>query len=211
VIVRGVNGDYNRAFGALTESHDLKGVLCVEVGQIADVEAVNEWLDQNRMPLNRLTIAGHGGREGIHISMNAVLARDQSSVGQPALRTLFHHIVPDSEGVRNIVLNSCSQGRDYDTKGSMAQIISAIDTTATITAAPRVSYTVPSERTGEFVVSTNPYYELAQFLKQQVGVPGLERLSKYLLESPRMRKVGVVHVRDGMKSIDTSGKVYIGA
>lgn len=211
VIVRGVNGDHNGALQSLTGSHDLKGVLCIELGEVADVEAINYWLDLNKMPLNRLTITGHGGREGIHISRNAVLARDQSSVGQPELRTLFHHIVPDSEGVRDIILDSCSQGRSFDAKGSMAQVISAIDTTATVTAAPRVSYTQPSERTGEFIVSTNPYYELGEFLSQRARIPGLGRLSKYLIESERVRKLGVVRVRDGVKSIDTSGKVYIGA
>jgi len=211
VIVRGVNGDYNRALGTPTESHDLKGVLCVEIGQLSDVESVNEWLDQNRMPLNRLTISGHGGEQGIHISKTAILRRDKASVGQAELKTLFDHIVPDSEGVRAIILNSCSQGKKYDARGSMAEIVSAIDTTATVTAAPGVSYTNPSERIGEFVIATNPYYGLAGLLERNKGVPGFARLSKYLIESERVRKLGVVHVRDGVKSIDTSGKVYIGA
>lgn len=210
-ILRGVNGDYNAAFYNLTAAHDLENTLCLEIGQLSDVQKANDLLDRLDVPLNRLTIAGHGGRAGIHISRTAILRRDVPTVSNPIFRRLLGRIVPDESGARNVILNSCSQGRDYDSQGSMAQIISTLDTGTTVTAAPDVSYTTPSTSRGEFTVSTNAYYGLGKFAETHGSIPGLTQLSKFLLESDRVRKLGVVRVSNGQKTVDNSGKIYIGA
>lgn len=211
VILKGVNGDYNSAFHSLTSAHNLESTLCLEVGQLSDIQKANDLLDRLDLPLNRLTIAGHGGRQGIHISRTAILQRDASAVDHPTLRRLLSRIVPDESGVRNVILNSCSQGREYDARGSMAQILSKIDGDATVTAAPDVSYTSPSGNTGEFTVSTNAYYQFGKFAETHKTIPGFTRLSTFLLKSERVRKLGVIRVRNGQKTVDNSGKIYVGA
>ena len=93
----------------------------------------------------------------------------------------------------------------------MAQILSAIDAGATITAAPEVSYTIPGDSRGEFTISTNAYYEFGKFAEAHSSVPGFTRLSQFLLKSERVRKLGVVRVRNGQSVVDNSGKIYVGA
>lgn len=208
VLVRGKDGDYNNAFGSLTQRNHRR-LLTFEVGKLDDLVKAGSTLRELNIPVERLTFAGHGGEEGIYLSKDALLARQESSLRAPEIAQLIDLVQPDETGQKNISLDSCSQGRKYDNKGSMARLMSDAYR-ATVTAAPRVSFAAPhSKNQWEFIVKTNRYYEAAQYLEQHPRIPLSGRIASFLKDNPRLYKTGVVRVSNGKAVKDKSGSMKI--
>ena len=192
--------------------HYLSNTLAFEVGTAKDLERVERMVTKLGLPIGKVTLAGHGGDLGIYLSSHLRIERNERALRkQKSLISLIDRIVPDGSGEKNVLLISCSQGREYYQGRSMAQILAHVtDGNVVVEAAPRVSYTYDTEVHGEKRVMTNRYFEISDTLNLFRAIPGVKRLVDNLRRQDRM-KAGTLRVSKQGTTPNDSGIVKIGA
>ena len=217
IIIRGQNGDHNGAFHELLRNRELVKTLVFEIGRPQEIEVINALLDKNGTAVGKVTLAGHGGRDGLRLSPNCLIGRmyegGTRSVPSSLVRVM-ERITPDDNGDKPVVLSSCSQGRRYNMGAtpSLADTISYLIPGSRVEAAPRVSYfsKVVNGAEGDVQVLIDKHYELAEILKKYEKYPGVGFLIGKLTHRNRMRQ-GSVEVHNGRRRRDNTGIVNIGA
>ncbi len=218
VIVRGANGDHNGAFDQRLRSRRLNQTLIFEVDSPQEIESITTLIDKNNTEIRKVTLAGHGDRAGLHLSNNTLIGGVMPDGRRRGINAsmveLMNRIVPDANGERPVVLDSCSQGRRYGmgSTQSLAETVSLLIPDSRVDAAPRVAYghDVVRGSEGDVQIRTNRHYELAKFLEKYDKYPGVGFLARKLMSHKR-RRAGTFVVRNGRRSRDKNGIINIGA
>lgn len=204
IVLCGKNADYSGAIrktGERAGSPLSRGTIGFEVDTPDEIEKCHALLNKLNLPLRRLTIQAHGGREsGIRLSVDCLL---QQGHLPESLVNLVGRIQPDDSGEKTLNLMSCSQGKRVAGR-SMADVFSALDKQLTVTAAPGAAYYNHIGERGAVVTTTNKYYALARDLEES----GSEGLAEYLLQA-KFQKPGVLRVRGGKTTLDPSGRIRL--
>ncbi len=211
IIVRGNDGDPNGAINDLVSGHNLRDTLIFEINTQQGLEKIEATVASLGVKIKKVTLAGHGGASGLHVSSRLTIARDKDKLAENSpLLAIMNRITPDQSGAKNVFLASCSQGRRYDGKGSTAEALASVaDADLVVEAASRVAYIGDSGEHGAKVVRTNAYYETARSLKRLKALPGVKSLVAYLDSSDRQRN-GTVRVTQKGTTPNPSGIVSIG-
>ena len=135
VLLRDGVGDWNGALAeSYTELRRLGPVLAFEIGSSVNpvemVAGINEILEERKVYYFKLVIDGHGDSSGHGLQMGAyeITTRKVSSEAEivwesPAITGLLRGVRPDTAGIRNVVISSCSQGKN---EGGVAEIVAAL-------------------------------------------------------------------------------------
>lgn len=210
VHIRGRDADRNGAMTGITRRLDFKNILAFEFGTSEGFKQIDLMLQRLGVGITSITFAGHGGESGLRLSSHFYLARDRKKLAElQTLHRLVEKITPDKNGQKNIILASCSQGRRYDRKGSMAEILSNVfQGDIQVEAPPRVARIQGGGETLRF--TSNRYHETARKLEKYKKIPGVKKAIDHLMANERWR-VGTVRVSKQGTTRNDSGIVSIGA
>lgn len=138
-VLAGKKGDHNGAFFVFQAVRS-EDVIPLEVGNGTDIEDRVEALRELGVEkISRLTIAGHGGRDGLLLSSGYVLPRDTNKLAKNPVSLLVDMIRSDADGFRNIGLVSCFGAYQFDGKKSLSDCIAHLGQDIAVHAPPTTS------------------------------------------------------------------------
>jgi len=209
VIVLGKTGDHNAAFMEMMKNRPLKNTVVFEVETTDDVAEVARALDRLGGIYQRLTLAGHGGEDGLFLSQSLSVGGYDSNLRTMAdnpINNIIERLAPNQDGNRDLVLYSCSQGKRYRGKNSTAETISEIQLDRVkIEAAYDVMTPGSTGKIDETVFYNRPLHSLATRIAE-----------KYPKSEDRINKLfrqfqGKVVIEGGKRMKTKNGIVRIGA
>lgn len=157
IVVTGANGDHNGAYKQLIKPLETSSTLFFEVRDMDSLRQISPYLKSIGLDeIARLTIGGHGGESGIHLTRDMVIggsgkpqaeqAVTVSAIYETALKELYRMIRPDAHtGRPSVNIASCSQAKKFKTDKagkslSTAELIAMAHPGMNVTASSQIAY-----------------------------------------------------------------------